>query len=66
LRYQQIISLKEQFAMTYKLNSFISWFVYDPRRVFMVLLAIALVLMVVAMVIPTHAVFAGQISGGSD
>jgi hypothetical protein len=52
--------------MTYKLNSFISWFVYDPRRVFMVLLAIALVLMVVAMVIPTHAVFAGQISGGSD
>ena len=49
--------------MTLRLNALLSWFVYDPRRVFVILFTIAMLLMLVAMVIPTDPVFADPYMG---
>ena len=49
--------------MTLRLNAFLSWFVYDPRRVFIVLFTIAMLLMLVAMIIPVDPALANTASG---
>jgi hypothetical protein len=47
------------------LSSFITWFVSDPRRLFVILFVILVALMLVSALVPGAPVLAGEATSGS-
>ena len=52
--------------MNYKLISLVNWVNADPRRIYFLMLLIAVMLLLVASALPSQATLAGWVSGGSD
>ena len=52
--------------MKYRMFSLATWVSADPRRVYLVLLLIAVMMMLLVSALPSGAAFAGWAAGGGD
>lgn len=52
--------------MKYNMLSAVTWVNADPRRLFFLMMVVAVLLMLVLSAIPNHVTYAGWQAGGSD